>query len=269
MASIHRSESSEIVVYAEKNYSGYASVVLLTPDFVGESLGYEMEATELSGSLPVCDPVRNDEVVLVSIVIQAFNADASIGAAIASVQTQSERRLEVLVVDDGSTEKTGEIVRAAAASDERVRYVQTLAGSGPGASRNQALALARGRWIALLKADDRFHVCRLERLIALGERTGAHIVSDNLLLCHGSGTPDKLLIPHEQLAEEMQLSAAAFIEGSIADGRSPLCNYGLMQPVFRRAFLTQQLRSSTTKGTGSRTSSCSALSVWRRAQNGG
>ena len=107
MASIHRSESSEIVVYAEKNYSGYASVVLLLAGLCRRKFGYEMEATELSGSLPVCDPVPNDEVVLVSIVIQAFNADASIGAAIASVQTQSERRLEVLVVNDGSTEKTG------------------------------------------------------------------------------------------------------------------------------------------------------------------
>jgi succinoglycan biosynthesis protein ExoO/succinoglycan biosynthesis protein ExoU len=176
--------------------------------------------------------------MLVSVVMPAFNAEAFIGAAISSAQAQTEARIEILVVDDGSTDRTGEIVRAAAAADERIRYVRMEINSGPAAARNRALALARGDWVALLDADDRYHPRRLERLIALGERTGADIVSDNLLLCHtGSGAPDTMMIPPEQLAEETRLSMAAFIEGNVGNRKYPRCSYGFMQPLFRREFL--------------------------------
>ena len=183
-------------------------------------------------------PVGGDDTMLVSIVMPAFNAEAYIGAAISSAQAQSEGRIEILVVDDGSTDKTGEIVRAAAAADERIRYIRMEINGGPAAARNRALALARGDWIALLDADDRFHPRKLERLIALGERTGADIVSDNLLLCHpGGNAPDEMMIPPERLAEETRLSMAAFIEGNIGSRKYPRCSYGFMQPLFRREFL--------------------------------
>ncbi|MBV9655767.1 MAG: glycosyltransferase family 2 protein [Acetobacteraceae bacterium] len=176
--------------------------------------------------------------MLVSIVMPAFNAEAYIGSAIASALQQSERRLEVLVIDDGSTDRTGEIAQAAAAADERVRYVRMEVNGGPAAARNRALGMARGDWIALLDADDRFHPRRLELLISLGERAGADIVSDNLIMCpDGGDQPDTLMIPHEQLAQETQLSTAAFIEGNIGSRKNPRCSYGFMQPLFRREFL--------------------------------
>ena len=198
-----------------------------------------METAVLSKPGSRRDPVNEQKMIRVSVVMPAFNAEAYIGAAIASAQAQTERDLEILVVDDGSTDTTGEIVRAAAVIDPRIRCVRLESNRGPGAARNRALAMARGEWIALLDADDRFHARRLERLIALGERTGADIVSDNLLLCHGAGAPDEVMIPHEQLAEETLLSATAFIEGNIGNRKNPRCSYGFMQPLFRRAFLNQ------------------------------
>ena len=192
----------------------------------------------LPAPVPCSGSVVDGDTMLVSIVMPAFNAEAYIGAAISSAQDQTEKRIEILVVDDCSTDRTGEIARAAAASDERIRYVRMEINSGPAAARNRALALARGEWIALLDADDRYHPRRLERLIALGERTGADIVSDNLLLCHaGSEGPDTMMIPHEQLAEETRLSITAFIEGNIGSRKHPRCSYGFMQPLSRRDFL--------------------------------
>jgi glycosyltransferase involved in cell wall biosynthesis len=170
--------------------------------------------------------------------VPAFDAEATIGAALASVQGQTERRVEILVVDEGSADRTGEIATAAADADARVRYIRLDAKLGPGAARNRAFALARGRWIALLDSNDRFHAHRLERLIALGERTGADIVSDDLLLCREAGL-DEVMIPHEQLAEETLLSTAAFIKGNIGSRKHPRCSYGFMQPLFRRAFLAR------------------------------
>ncbi len=192
----------------------------------------------LSPPVPRSGPIGDGDAVLVSIVMPAFNAQSYIGAAIASAQAQTEARIEILVVDDGSTDRTGDIVKAAAEGDARIRYIRMEVNGGPAAARNRALALAQGDWIALLDADDRFHPRRLERLIALAGRTGADIVSDNLLVCHPAGdAPDSVMIPHQQLAEDTLLSMTTFIEGNIGSRRYPRCSYGFMQPLFRREFL--------------------------------
>ncbi len=197
-----------------------------------------IESSVLPAPVSRSGSVEDGDTMLVSIVMPAFNAEAYIGAAIASAQAQTEKRIEILVVDDCSTDGTGEIVRAIAAADQRVRYIRMEVNGGPAAARNRALAMAGGEWIALLDADDRYHPRRLERLIELGERTCADVVSDNLLLCQlGSDAPDVVMIPPEQLARETLLSTAAFIEGNIGSRKYPRCSYGFMQPLFRREFL--------------------------------
>ena len=65
----------------------------------------------------------NDD--LISVVVPAHNAERFIAEALASVQAQSHRNLEVVVVDDGSTDRTAEIVEAIASRDGRVRLIGT------------------------------------------------------------------------------------------------------------------------------------------------
>jgi glycosyltransferase involved in cell wall biosynthesis len=104
-----------------------------------------------------------------------------VGKAIDSALAQTRRDIEVIVVDDGSTDGSWEAASACAQRDARVVPIRQAERGGPAAARNAAIARARGRWLALLDADDLFLPERLERLIGQAERLGADLLADNLL----------------------------------------------------------------------------------------
>jgi glycosyltransferase involved in cell wall biosynthesis len=89
----------------------------------------------------------------VSVVMPAYNVASYIGAAVASVQAQTHRDWELLIVDDGSTDETGAVAEACAEGDPRTRVFQQQNG-GVSAARNRALAHSTGDFIALLDSDD-------------------------------------------------------------------------------------------------------------------
>ena len=89
----------------------------------------------------------------VSVIIPAYNSGAYLHAALESVRAQSFQDLEVLVVDDGSTDNTYDVARTYAAAWPRLRVIRTEH-AGLATARNRALAEMAGQWIALLDADD-------------------------------------------------------------------------------------------------------------------
>lgn len=89
----------------------------------------------------------------ISVVLPAWNAEATLGEAIASILAQSEPDLELIVVDDGSSDATAAIMADAAARDPRVRPVH-LPHGGIVAALNEGLARARGAYVARMDADD-------------------------------------------------------------------------------------------------------------------
>lgn len=109
----------------------------------------------------------------ISGIMAARNAAPFVGAAIESALQQTYANFELLVVDDASTDETGEIVAGYAKRDARVRLIRQETWGGPCAARNLALREARGEWIAVLDSDDLWHPNRLERQIALIEKNPA------------------------------------------------------------------------------------------------
>lgn len=99
---------------------------------------------------------------LVSVVIAAYNAEAFISDALDSIQAQTYRHFEVIVVDDGSSDRTAEIVRSYSHTDDRFRLVQQK-NSGVAASRNLAIQQSSGKYIAPIDADDIWYPERLEK----------------------------------------------------------------------------------------------------------
>ena len=86
---------------------------------------------------------------LVSVIIPVYNGERFLSAALDSVFAQDYRPMEVIVVDDGSTDHTAEIV----SNYTEVRYLHQ-ANQGPGAARNTGIAVAHGEFVAFLDADD-------------------------------------------------------------------------------------------------------------------
>jgi succinoglycan biosynthesis protein ExoO len=116
---------------------------------------------------------------VVTVVIPVFNSETTLNAAIASVVGQTLHDLELLIVNDGSTDTSLQIAENAAASDMRVRVISMEKNGGKPRALNRCIDLVRGRWIALLDADDTYQPDRLETLIAMGERHGADMVADD------------------------------------------------------------------------------------------
>ena len=177
---------------------------------------------------------------LVSVVIPAYNACDYIEAAVRSAQAQTMRDIEIIVIDDASTDATPDIVRDLAADDARILVTRMEVNSGPGASRNRGLRLARGTWIALLDADDRFHPQRLETLLDLAQREAADIVADNVRLFFGERDSGQRIIPEARLSAPRALPFQEFVEGCMLDPSAPRrVSYVFMHPIVSREFLRQ------------------------------
>jgi GT2 family glycosyltransferase len=97
-------------------------------------------------------------------VVPAFNRAGTIRAALESVLRQSWRDLELIVVDDGSTDGTPEAARAL--DDPRLRVIVTPRNMGAGAARNLGIAEARGPWVAFQDSDDEWLPAKLEKQMA-------------------------------------------------------------------------------------------------------
>lgn len=103
--------------------------------------------------------MSSSDVPMVSVVIPAYNAERTLPQTIQSVLSQSFRDVEVLVIDDGSTDRTREI---AASFGPPVRCLEQ-SNQGVSVARNRGIQLASGRYIALLDADDTWESEKLRR----------------------------------------------------------------------------------------------------------
>jgi galactofuranosylgalactofuranosylrhamnosyl-N-acetylglucosaminyl-diphospho-decaprenol beta-1,5/1,6-galactofuranosyltransferase len=100
----------------------------------------------------------------VSIVMPVFNRADLVSDSLLSVQRQSGVDAEIIVVDDGSTDATAEVVEEAARSDPRLKLVRA-AHAGPAAARNRGIALATGEYLTFIDSDDLCPPGRLQRQI--------------------------------------------------------------------------------------------------------
>ncbi len=108
--------------------------------------------------------------VTVSVVIPAYNAKRTIGQTLDSVLSQTLPPLEIIVVDDCSTDGTASVVAEYAARDTRVLYQKNEKNAGVSHSRNEGVAAAHGEWIAFLDSDDCWTPDKLEKQLAAAQK---------------------------------------------------------------------------------------------------
>lgn len=112
---------------------------------------------------------------LVSIIMPAYNVDRYVRRAVESIQNQTLRNFELLVVDDGSTDQTGRILDSLADRDYRITVYHNENGGAP-AARNYALDRARGTYVHFMDADDWIEPRMLEDMVSLAGRSMLELV---------------------------------------------------------------------------------------------
>jgi len=127
---------------------------------------------------------------LVSIMMPAFNAERYIADSIRSVSYQTFTDWELVVVDDGSTDRTAEIVRELAAEDARILYVRQQNG-GQAAARNTGIHRSSGTVVAFIDADDLWLPQKLERQLAVMKDTAVDLVYCDGYVFYDVGAPER------------------------------------------------------------------------------
>ena len=122
--------------------------------------------------------------IKVSAIIPVFNGSATLRQAIDSVLDQNSRSIELIVVDDGSTDSTPAIIESYGARVQQIRQVN----AGPAAARNAGVRTARGEYLAFLDADDRWLPGMLDRAIVILDSDPDCVMAyGNLLMVDSDG----------------------------------------------------------------------------------
>ncbi len=114
----------------------------------------------------------------ISVVVPCFNADRYLKVCLESLKAQKSPEIEMIFIDDGSTDATGAILDAFARAEPRARVIH-IPNGGVSAARNRGIEMAQGRYIAFVDADDALEEDGLLLLYQAAVRAGAQITSAN------------------------------------------------------------------------------------------
>ncbi len=151
---------------------------------------------------------------LVSVVIPTRNRVALLSEAIASAQAQDWPALEIIVIDDASTDRTPAALQAMVAADARLRVIRNVTPGGGSWTRNQGIAAARGRFVAFLDDDDLWVPTKVRRQVELLESTpGANAVSCHFVVSFPNGRDRRVAVRPsrdlQQIIRENHLGGAS------------------------------------------------------------
>lgn len=174
----------------------------------------------------------------VSVVIAAYNARPYLERAIRSALAQPGVDVEVLVIDDCSSDDTRAFAQSLAAKDTRIKVLWNATNSGPSVARNAGFKAASGDWIAILDADDAFAPDRLLPLIQAADENQIDIIGDLPVYFDLAANREE----DNQPNASGKLSRLTVIDFLGHDPDSGV-DLGLMQPVMRRSVVEQGLWS--------------------------
>jgi glycosyltransferase EpsH len=170
----------------------------------------------------------------VSVIVPVYNAEAYLSRCIDSILGQTLTQIEIVLVDDGSTDGSGATVDAYAARDPRVKAIHTE-NRGPADARHTGVQAATGEYITFQDSDDHRPLDALERLYAKARESGADVVSGNYWVSRFAGSPDFVSARRPVLTESDSLHAIrGWFDGTLRGG---LCT-----SLFRRELYTENVR---------------------------
>lgn len=187
MANLH-SNIDEKLHWMNKAFN-YYNLAEITFCHEGDQPTYEDLRTKLKEKRSIAGPK-------VSVILPAYNAAEGIQVAIESILQQTYQNIELLIVDDCSTDDTLKVIQTYAKKDDRIRWFQTPKNSGPYVARNIGLKHATGKYVTVNDADDWSHAEKLERQVdhleeneSIIANTSEHARLTEALQFHRRGTP--------------------------------------------------------------------------------
>lgn len=173
----------------------------------------------------------------VSFLVSAYNVAPFIAEAVNAALAQTGVSVEVIVVDDCSTDATAAIVERIAATHPNVILARRAENGGLSVARNQAMDMASGRWLAILDGDDIVTPERSRHLINLGESLGADVVADNYERVDVAGRSlHTTMIPRSDPPHAFFLDMARFVSGNITFKKQNW-TFGAIKPMIRADFM--------------------------------
>ncbi len=143
----------------------------------------------------------SDKPPAISVIIPSYNRDKTLPRAIDSVLTQTFSDLELLIVDDGSTDNTREVVEEYMLKDSRVKYIYQE-NARQAAARNNGIKHSRGEFTAFLDSDDEWLSDKLKKQIEyLETHPEFSMVYSNQLMCDSEGASRFLRYRNDQMVE--------------------------------------------------------------------
>ena len=173
----------------------------------------------------------------ISFVVAAHNVAPFIAEAVRSGLAQRDCRIEVIVVDDASSDDTAAIVEDLCRHDSRVRLVRRPRSGGAAAARNDGFALAAGEWIAVLDGDDIVMPGRGRAMLDAARASSADIVADNVERFGKTLSRETTIMAMGTLPYGVMIDVASYLGANLILRRG--VNLGFLKPMFRRSFLVR------------------------------
>ena len=136
--------------------------------------------------------------IKVSVILTVYNPGEGIRKCVEILRNQPLKEIEMIFVDDCGTDGAMDLVKEAARQDDRIRYIVNPENMGTGISRNRAIEIAKGEYLAFVDPDDYISEDFLELLYKKGKETGADIVKGDRILVGLSGEKIVEAVPDNQ-----------------------------------------------------------------------
>ena len=174
----------------------------------------------------------------VSIIILAYNTEEYITKSIKSALEQTEKNIELIIVDDGSKDKTLDIIKSF--SDKRIKVLVNKQNQGQNFSTNLAIHESQGNWITRLDSDDWYAVDRLEKLLNIANSQNIDMIADDIYFIQdGKAVPwSTLLIQSKfKIKDNIKVTPTTFVEKDLPGMWGlPL---GLTKPLIKKDFMVK------------------------------
>ena len=183
--------------------------------------------------------MRSDANALVSVIVPIYNTEKYLDQCLGSIRGQTHEKLEIICINDGSTDGSLDIMRRHAAEDDRVRIIDKENG-GYGAGCNRGIAEARGEWISIIEPDDYIDAGMYEGMLQLAGRFDEviDVVKTPWRQLECWDDPETLKVRPCRLATRMTTSEAPF---TLAD-HPELIEYhpSIWSAIYRKGFLDER-----------------------------